>query len=256
MSYESDGSAKSALDHAWNWFALHAGQRMQSFNFFLIATAFLVAAYATVLKEYREVAAAIGLLGAWISFWFNRLEHRTKQLVKAGEKALAPSQERLAAVTDIESLRIVVAVDEKAPGSSSYAKVIDMIQWTIFVAFLAGAVYALSVSALVVHPDRAGGMAERITNALSRMRLSTLSDPRVWFTVGLTLDLVGAGCLLWPVLRLSRSAIAAQTSLFWRADTDAAALLEQRKCTAIGGAFLLAGAIVQMLAVWLPRVLP
>ena len=36
--------AKQAREHAWNWFALHATQRMQAFNFFVVATAFLIAA--------------------------------------------------------------------------------------------------------------------------------------------------------------------------------------------------------------------
>ena len=31
---------KIAFDYAWNWFALHAGQRMQSVNFFLVAASF------------------------------------------------------------------------------------------------------------------------------------------------------------------------------------------------------------------------
>jgi hypothetical protein len=141
----SEGRAsfsRDALDHAWNWFALHAGQRMQSFNFFLVATAFLIAAYATVLKEHREVAVAIGILGAWISLWFNRLEHRTKQLVKAGETALAPSQRRLADLAAIPSLSILAAVERKESGSSSYSTVIDTIQWTVFAGFIAGALYA------------------------------------------------------------------------------------------------------------------
>jgi hypothetical protein len=141
----SEGRAsfsRDALDHAWNWFALHAGQRMQSFNFFLVATAFLVAAYATVLRDHREVAAAIGVLGAWISFWFNRLEQRTKQLVRAGEAALAPLQERLAELTGVQTLSVIAAVERKAAGSSYYSTVINAIQWTTFAAFLAAAVYA------------------------------------------------------------------------------------------------------------------
>jgi hypothetical protein len=59
---------------------------MQSFNFFLVATAFLVAAYATVLKERAEVATVAAILGAWIAMWFNRLERRTKQLVRPGKR--------------------------------------------------------------------------------------------------------------------------------------------------------------------------
>src|SRR5437773_1673680 len=90
MAEKHDDSSKEALSHAWNWFSLHAAQRLQSFHFFLIATAFLVAAYATLLEKRPGAAFAVGLLGAWVSFWFNRLERRTKQLVKAGEAALRP----------------------------------------------------------------------------------------------------------------------------------------------------------------------
>ena len=36
---DPDEIAKQAREHAWNWFALHATQRMQAFNFFMVATA-------------------------------------------------------------------------------------------------------------------------------------------------------------------------------------------------------------------------
>src|SRR5882757_915360 len=38
------------LDHAWQWFTLHATQRMQAVNFFLVATAFLSTAYVAALR--------------------------------------------------------------------------------------------------------------------------------------------------------------------------------------------------------------
>ncbi len=67
MADKSDAaiSEKQAFDHAWNWFSLHAGQRMQSFNFFLIATAFLFAAYGSTLDKDPRVAAMIGLCDRW-----------------------------------------------------------------------------------------------------------------------------------------------------------------------------------------------
>jgi hypothetical protein len=37
---DPDEIAKQAREHAWNWFALHATQRMQAFNFFVVATAY------------------------------------------------------------------------------------------------------------------------------------------------------------------------------------------------------------------------
>jgi hypothetical protein len=58
---------------------------MQTFNFFLVVVGFLVAAYASLLEKRRAGAVAVSLLGAWLSFWFNRIDYRTRQLVKASE---------------------------------------------------------------------------------------------------------------------------------------------------------------------------
>jgi len=138
--------AKQAREHAWNWFALHATQRMQAFNFFVVATAFLVAAYASLLDKEPAAAAVLAIVGAWLAFWFNRLDARRRQLVQAGEDALRVSQARLANLADNQSLMILDAVDELAPGASSYRRVITLIQWTIIALFLLAAIYAIRLS--------------------------------------------------------------------------------------------------------------
>lgn len=133
---------KDALEHAWAWFELHAAQRMQTFNFFLVATAFLVAGFGAVVERDQGLAMGIGMLGAWISLWFNRLERRSKQLVKAGEEALTLLEQELARRADVPQLAILLAVETKAAGSSSYSVVINVIHLTILMAFLLGALYA------------------------------------------------------------------------------------------------------------------
>jgi hypothetical protein len=138
--------AKQARDHAWDWFALHAAQRMQTLNFFLVATAFLIAGYAALLEKHRAAAVCVSLLGAWLAFWFNRLDNRSRQLVKASERALAALEAKLADATGISDLKIVEAVEKPELGTSSYRRVIKMIQWTIFVVFVLGACYAVSVT--------------------------------------------------------------------------------------------------------------
>ena len=138
--------AKQTREHAWNWFALHATQRMQAFNFFVVATAFLIAAYASLLDKEPAAAAVLAIVGAWLAFWFNRLEARSRQLVDAGEDALRVSQARLANLADNQSLMILDAVDELAPGASSYRRVITLIQWTIIALFLLAAIYAIRLS--------------------------------------------------------------------------------------------------------------
>jgi hypothetical protein len=141
--------AKRAHDHAWNWFALHAAQRMQTFNFFLVATAFLVAGYASLLEKHRGAAAGIALLGAWIAFWFSRLDMRNRQFVKAAERALVALESQLFAVTGIAEIKIVEAVEQPAIGTSSYRRVIKVIQWTMFAVFLSGAIYAMWLGARI-----------------------------------------------------------------------------------------------------------
>jgi hypothetical protein len=134
---------KQAREHAWNWFALHAGQRMQTFNFFLVATAFLIAGYASLLEKHRGGAFGVSLLGAWLAFWFNRLDARSRQLVKASERALTALEAQLSAASGMADLNIVAAVERPEPGASSYRRVIKVIQWTLFATFLAGAAYAI-----------------------------------------------------------------------------------------------------------------
>ena len=76
---DPDEIAKQAREHAWNWFALHATQRMQAFNFFVVATAFLIAAYASILEKHPGAAAVLAAVGAWLTLWFNRLDARSCQ---------------------------------------------------------------------------------------------------------------------------------------------------------------------------------
>ena len=134
---------KQAREYAWNWFALHAAQRMQTFNFFLVATAFLAAGYASLLYKHRVAAFGVALLGAWLAVWFNRLDSRSRQLVKAGERALVALEAQLSAAAGIADLKIVQTVERPEPGTSSYRRVIKVIQWTLFAVFLLGAVYAV-----------------------------------------------------------------------------------------------------------------
>jgi hypothetical protein len=85
-------------------------------------------------------AAILAFVGAWLAYWFNRLDARSRQLVDAGEDALEVSQERLANLADNQALMILEAMDEPRPGASSYRRV------TIIALFLLGAIYAIRLS--------------------------------------------------------------------------------------------------------------
>jgi amino acid permease len=78
-------------DYAWAYFQLHAGQRLQSFNFFLIVAGLLAGGITNLLKDggaSQWIAAVLGLALTFFSLVFWRLEERTKHLVKNAEKAL------------------------------------------------------------------------------------------------------------------------------------------------------------------------
>jgi hypothetical protein len=147
---DSDEIEKQARGHAWEWFAFHAAQRMQTFNFFFVATAFLVAGYASLFEKNHKVACVVALLGAWVAYWFNRLDYRNRQLVKAGEDALAACEERLADLAAIPKLKIVEVVERAGPRASSYRRVIEVIQWTIVAVFFVGAIYASFVLTMAI----------------------------------------------------------------------------------------------------------
>jgi hypothetical protein len=105
------------------WFDLHAAQRMQTFNFFLVATAFLIAAYSTLLEKHRLMALVVALVGGWIAFRFRRLDNRTRQLIDAGRSVIAVSEERLAQRANISSLEILRGVEQPTKQASRYDNV-------------------------------------------------------------------------------------------------------------------------------------
>jgi hypothetical protein len=147
MADAHDDHDQQARDHAWDWFALHAGQRMDSLNFFLVATAFLVAGYADLLEKNPLAAVGVAAIGAWIAVWFSRLDRRTRQLVEAGEKALKVSQARLAEQARIDEVKLLEATTHPTAGASTYHQVIAVVEWTVALGFTLGAVYAACLAA-------------------------------------------------------------------------------------------------------------
>lgn len=86
------GQQKSAFDHAWRYFELHAAQRLSLFNFFTaLASVNLAGLGATFLanRALSPLGALLGLVLALLSFVFWKLDQRVSFLVKHGEEALS-----------------------------------------------------------------------------------------------------------------------------------------------------------------------
>jgi hypothetical protein len=140
-------SLEEAREYAWAWFALHASQRMQHFNHFLVATAFLFAGYGAALPRDDGAATLIALLGFVTAFTFRRLELRTRELVKLGESALAQVENSLSERTGLPEIRLVHAADKPEHRFlGTYRQGIAVVQWGVAVAFLGGVLLALSYS--------------------------------------------------------------------------------------------------------------
>src|SRR5262249_2792686 len=78
--------------YAWDYFQLHAGQRMSLFNFFVVFAVLMTSALvATFQKDFKMPLAGmgIGLCLSFIAFVFWKLDQRVRYFLKNAEHALA-----------------------------------------------------------------------------------------------------------------------------------------------------------------------
>jgi len=78
--------------YAWDYFQLHAGQRMSLFNFFVVFAVLMTSALvATFQKDFKMPLAGmgIGLCLSFIAFVFWKLDQRARYFLKNAERALA-----------------------------------------------------------------------------------------------------------------------------------------------------------------------
>jgi hypothetical protein len=135
-----------ALAHSQSWFDLHANQRQNFLNFFLIAVAFLVNAYVGALAIHRYLLAiVIGLLGATISLAFAAMDLRNRDLTRAGEAAMREIEDRLARELGLPSLRIIETVDRPSRAWLSHGKIMRGIYITVALVFSAAVIYGAVV---------------------------------------------------------------------------------------------------------------
>lgn len=140
----NEAARNTALDHAWAWFSLHATQRLQTVNFFLVATAFLTAAFVTAAeKKLHVVAAAVAVLAICVSYYFYRMERRIQSLIHASEDAIGPLQQTLADKLNVDAIRIVAHVEHPGPGEWKYSRVFRLLFFTTGILFACGFAYAL-----------------------------------------------------------------------------------------------------------------
>ena len=89
---------KVLRDHAWEYFELHAEQRLKTFHFYILLETGLVAAIllaARVGVPDVRMLAVIGLAMVFFSYVFWKLDYRTKGMIKVAEEALKLFERRM-----------------------------------------------------------------------------------------------------------------------------------------------------------------
>jgi len=138
-----------AVDYTWNWFALHSGQRMQLVNFLIVSLTVTTAAYATAVNQRKfGVACGIALAGAILAMLFQRLDVRTRELVKVCEPALKQIEQRLRDTTGLP-IDFAAAVETPARRFTSYRVSLRILTTAAFLFFMVGAVYAFLKTGVV-----------------------------------------------------------------------------------------------------------
>lgn len=76
---------------AWDYFSLHAGQRLTTFNFYIVISALLSTGLLTTFnKDYQSPLLGL-LVGSFLplfSFVFYKLDERNRELIRGAEEAL------------------------------------------------------------------------------------------------------------------------------------------------------------------------
>ena len=129
----------------WSWFALHAGQRLQLVNFWLIAVAFLASAYVQARANHLiSISLGVSATGVIASLAFWRLDVRTQQLVQVAENALEHLERSYEAEGSIGATQLVRA-SAQMPRSriDSYKVIIRGLQLSVAVLFALAAVYSI-----------------------------------------------------------------------------------------------------------------
>jgi hypothetical protein len=139
-------AAMDAHGYAWNWFALHSAQRMQMVNFWLVGVAFLGTAFVQAMtSKLPVVATAVAVAGAVCSIAFLLLDLRTRDLVQVAERALRTMENEQAATLPAFPQLVRQADVDRPTRLSSYRVVIEGLQATVAVLFLAAGGYSALV---------------------------------------------------------------------------------------------------------------
>lgn len=127
-----DDSIELAIQHARELFIYHAGQRIQSLNFYFVAIAVFLTGFGFVAtaKMTDGVRALFGIVlaiaGIYITKLFQDLDKRNEQLVHCDEKLLKAAEQKMVG-TVIPEWNITECYEQQKDGVPHYVTVVPNI---------------------------------------------------------------------------------------------------------------------------------
>lgn len=151
---------KDQREYLWNYFSLHSSQRLTTFNFYIVFSTVTATGCMNVLAKngMSGIGIVLGLLLAFLSFVFWKVDSRNRQLIKCSEEALKYLEEKLMAEesTEEEVLKIFTQearqTEELRKNKSiafwknlfSYATCFNMVFLSFGIAGVIAVIYALA----------------------------------------------------------------------------------------------------------------
>jgi hypothetical protein len=109
----TEDELRRSWDYAWNYFSVHADQRLKTFHYYLIVCAGIGAVVAAMCRTPQLIwAAGILLIVSFplLSLIFWRLDVRNQQLVGHGEAAIKHLEKQMNVVDGDEGLPHVLRI--------------------------------------------------------------------------------------------------------------------------------------------------
>jgi hypothetical protein len=84
----NDDSHELLRQYIWNYFQVHASQRLTTFNFYILISTVISTGFLIVIANMPIFALVLSIMLISLSFVFWKLDIRNKQLIRTAESGL------------------------------------------------------------------------------------------------------------------------------------------------------------------------
>jgi hypothetical protein len=136
-----------ALGHAWAWYSMGMGHRLQMASMFMLVVAGYIAAYIAALQAHVDiVAGGLGIAATATVTVFTVLSGRARERVRIASASLKAIEDRIAQALDLDELRMVERIDSSRPAWRTTAVRANVMYGVIALAFLTASGYAFAIA--------------------------------------------------------------------------------------------------------------